>query len=504
MTPSWKIASLAALAIAATAAPLLANPPTKPRLAGLTEPADYLHPNENLMIPFKDQVPLVFVTKNQPGWNALKSYFNEATEQTVDPATGEAVSRRVIKIKVPLGLTTAPTVPLENPMTLAKWNLGKKLYFDPILSTSGEISCASCHHPRKGFSDQRRVSTGIGGALGGINSPSVVNAAYNKFQFWDGRAISLEDQSQGPPGNPVEMFAGSADPWEEAIYRIRQNPDYVKAFAAVFGHAPTRDATAKAIATYERTVLAGNSIHDRAEALMRTRVIEEETGRFELKAEDYAAALKAAFEASDTHSLKALGLNADTDAGKSDELGRRLLNGRTLFFGKARCSNCHTGETFSDGAFHNLGVGATESGEIPFTKFGRFDRLPTGHKDTNAVGAFKTPGLRGLATTAPYMHSGDEKSLEDVIELYDRGGNVNPYLSEKLRDTEAEAAYLRARAEGQELDSGVRTFGPSKTPIIPLKLNLTPEEKADLVLFMKALHGDPVDSVVADPERFVE
>ena len=102
------------------------------------------------------------------------------------------------------------------------------------------------------------------------------------------------------------------------------------------------------------------------------------------------------------------------------------------------------------------------------------------------------------------MHSGDEKSLEDVIELYDRGGNVNPYLSEKMRDTEAEAAYLRARAAGQKLDSGVRTFGPSKTPIIPSKLNLTPEEKADLVLFMKALHGDPVDSVVADPERFVE
>ena len=503
MTPVWKLVSFATFTLPFLPSPALANPPTKPKLAGLTEPADYLLPDESRMIPFKDRVPVVFVTRNQPEWASLKSYFNDAIENAVDPITGEEVTRRAIKVKVPLGLTTAPSVPLENPMTVAKWNLGKKLYFDPILSTNGEVSCASCHDPAKGYTDQRRVSKGIGGALGGINAPTVINSAYHQFQFWDGRAVSLEDQSQGPPGNSVEMFAGSGDPWEEAVYRMRQEPDYVKAFAEVFGHAPTRDAAAKAIATYERTVLVGNSLHDRAEAEMRNRVIEEETGRFELKAEDYAAALKNAFAAKDTHSLQALGLNPEADAGKVDEYGERLLNGRTLFFGKARCSNCHTGENFSDSAFHNLGVGVTESGDVPFNEFGRFDRLPTGHKDTNAVGAFKTPGLRGLVATAPYMHSGDEKTLEDVIELYDRGGNVNPYLSEKMRDTEAEAAYLRLRAAGQHVDPSVRTFGPSKKPIIPFRLNLTVQEKADLVLFLRALNGDPVDPVVADPEKFL-
>lgn len=500
MTPLRTFAALIALAVGC--APAVANPPTKPALAGLEEPADYLLPNEGLMIPFEKQVPIVFVTRNQPEWAGLRAFWNEGTQATVNPATGEAVTRRAIKLKLPLGLTTAPPVPLENPMTLAKWNLGKKLYYDPILSTTGEVSCASCHSPKKGFTDQKRVSTGIRGALGGINSPTVVNAGYNRFQFWDGRALSLEDQSQGPVGNAKEMFGGSADPWEEAVLRLRRNPEYKKAFAEVFGHAPTRDAAAKAIATYERTVLVGNSLHDRAEALMRKRVTEEETGKFELIADDYAAALKEAVAAKDARALTAIGLDADEPAGKADEYGKRLLNGRTLFFGKARCTNCHTGQTFTDSEFHNLGAGVGPDGEVPYTEFGRFDQLRTGHKDTNAVGAFKTPGLRGLLTTAPYMHTGEEKTLEAVVEFYDRGGNVNPYLSEKMRDTAAEAAYLRARSIGQSVDPNVRTFGPSKRPIIPFRLKLTAPEKADLVLFLRALDGDPVDPVVATPTLF--
>jgi cytochrome c peroxidase len=494
----------AAVLAAVAAGSAAANPPAKPNLAGLTEPADYLLPNDDRMIPFKDRVPLVFVTKNSPEWAGLKAYFNEGTEHAVDPATGEAVTRRAIKVKVPLGLTTAPPVPPENPLTLAKWNLGKKLYFDPLLSTSGEVSCATCHHPAKGYTDQRKVSTGIGGAVGGINSPTVVNAAYNPFQFWDGRAITLEDQSQGPVGNNKEMFGGRHDPWEEAVLRLRNDPEYVKAFARVFGHAPTRDAAAKAIAAYERTVLSANSLHDRAEAAMRARVAEEETGKFETRAEDYSAALKAAFAAKDVYALKALGLDAAKDAGRADQAGGRIFNGRTLFFGKARCSNCHAGDTFTDGMFHNLGAGVGPDGQVPYTEFGRFAVLRTGHKDTALVGAFKTPGLRGLLGTAPYMHTGEEKTLEDVVEFYDRGGNANPYLDEKMRDTQAEAAYLKARVAGQPVDPNVRTFGAGKRPVIPLKLNLTPQEKADLVLFMKALEGDPVDPVVADPQRFVD
>jgi cytochrome c peroxidase len=465
------------------------------------DPADYLLPNEAAMTPFKDRVPIVYVTRNQPGWAALKQFWNEATEEAVDPDTGAKVTRKVVKIKVPYGLTAAPVVPAENPMTVEKWVLGKKLYFDEILSTNRSVSCASCHDPNKGFADGKKSSTGIGGQTGPINSPTVFNAAYNRLQFWDGRATSLEDQSQGPVGNKLEMFAGKADPWEEAVARLRADPEFVKAFLAVFGHAPTRDAAAKAVATYERTVLLGDSLQDRAEQAMRKRVIEEETGKFELKAEDYAETLKAAFAAKDP-ALADLGLNPAKDAGKIDEYAKRLLNGRTLFFNKARCTNCHAGDTYSDGGFHNLGVGATKDGKLPPQEFGRFQALPTGHKDYAAIGAFKTPGVRGLLQTAPYMHSGGEKTLEEVVDFYDRGGNVNPYLSEKMRDTAAEAAYVQARAEGRPVDPDVKTYGPNRKPVIPLKLNLTPQEKADLVLFLKALNGYPLDPLVADPGKF--
>jgi cytochrome c peroxidase len=483
-----------ALAIALTAAgPVAAQ--TK------QEPADYLLPNESLMTPFKDRVPMVFVTRNQKEWNDLKSFWNDATEATVDPGTGEKVTRKIVQIKVPGGLTTAPPVPAENPMTVEKWVLGKKLYFDPILSTDGTISCASCHSPSKGFADGSKSSTGIGGNLGPINSPTVFNSAYNRFQFWDGRATTLEDQSQGPVGNNLEMFSGKSDPWTEAVTRLRAQPEMVKAFNAVFGHGPTRDSAAKAIATYERTVLLGTGVQDRAEAIMRKRVTDEESGKFELKAEDYTNALKAEF-ATKSPALKDLGLDAAKDAGKAADVGQRLLNGRNLFFNKARCSNCHTGDTYSDNGFHNLGVGATKDGDLPLAEFGRFTRLPTGHKDVSLVGAFKTPGLRGLLQTAPYMHTGEDKTLEAVVDFYDRGGNVNPYLSEKMRDTAAEAAYLKARAEGKPVDAAVKTYGPAKKPIIPLKLNLTAQEKADLVLFLKALNGDPLDPLVADPMKF--
>jgi cytochrome c peroxidase len=486
---------LALLALLAAAAPATGQTPPKP------EPADYLLPDDTKMTPFKDRVPMVFVTRNQKEWADLKGYFNEGTEEAVDPATGAKVTRKVVKIKVPMGLTTAPPVPAENPMTVEKWVLGKKLYYDEILSSDGTVSCATCHTPAKGFADGAKSSTGIGGKLGPINSPTVINAAYNRLQFWDGRAVTLEDQSQGPVGNNMEMFGGKADAWEEAVARIRANPDLVKAFLAVFGHAPTRDAAAKAIATYERTVLLGSGVQDRAEALMRKRVTDEESGKFELKADDYAAALKAEFAAK-SPALKDLGLDAAKDADKVDAVAKQLLNGRTLFFNKARCSNCHTGDTYTDGGFHNLGIGADKDGNLPLGEFGRFARLQTGHKDTALVGAFKTPGLRGLLQTAPYMHSGEDKTLEAVVDFYDRGGNVNPYLSEKMRDTAAEAAYLTARAAGKPVDPAVKTFGPAKKPIIPLKLNLTPQEKADLVLFLKALNGDPFDPLIADPKAF--
>ncbi len=487
--------SLSLFALLLATVPALAQPSVG------TEPPDVLLPDVSKMTPFKDRVPMVFVTANQPEWKALKGFWTEGTHEAVDPTTGQKVMQKVVKIKVPLGLTQPPPVPAENPMTVAKWSLGKKLYYDPILSSNRTVACATCHEPNKGFADGKKVSTGINSAQGPINAPTVFNTAYNRLQFWDGRAISLEDQSQGPVGNAKEMFGGKGDPWHEAVSRIRANPELVKEFIAVFGHSPTRDSAAKAIATYERTILLGNSLHDRAEVIMRKRVRDEESGKFVLKAEDYANALKEEF-ARKGPAVGQLGLDINKDAGKTAEYGKRLLIGRNLFFDKARCTNCHTGDTYTDHTFHNLGIGATKSGELPLDEFGRFAALPTGHKNVSMVGAFKTPGTRGLLWTAPYMHDGEEKTLEAVVEFYDRGGNVNPWLDEKMRDTAAEAAYLKARTEGKSLDPAVKTFGAIRKPIIPLKLNLTPQEKADLVLFLKALNGDPLDPIVSDPAQF--
>jgi cytochrome c peroxidase len=494
--------SLFAAAVAVGfAAAASANPP---ELTTAKDPYDAALPNDALMEPFKDAVPVTFVTRpgNPALWAKLAAFWSETTEDSTDPVTGAKLTRRAIAVKVPLGLSTAPVSPAENPLTLSKWNLGKKLYYDKLLSTNGTVACASCHAPEKGFTDQRETSLGINEKLGGMNAPTVVNSGLNRHQFWDGRADSLEAQAQGPVGNPLEMFGGKGEPWDEAVIRMRANPEYVEAFKRVFGHLPTRDAAAKAIAAYERTVLSGNSVHDRADLLMRKRVQEEETGKFELKGEDYAAALTDAFARKDAPALTALGLDPARDAGRAAEVGSKLAVGRDVFFGKARCTNCHIGDNFTDGLFHNLGVG-TEAGKVPGYDFGRYNRLALGAKDPAQLGAFKTPGLRALAGTFPYMHDGAEATLEKVVEFYDRGGNANEFLDAKMRDVAAEDAYVKAKATGGAYAGPAPAlFARGGRPVIPFKLNLTPDEKAALVLFLKALQGDPIDPVVADPARF--
>src|SRR5262249_27374041 len=152
--------------------------------------------------------------------------------------------------------------------------------------------------------------------------------------------------------------------------------DLVKQFKAVFGTLPTRDTVAKAIATYERTVLSGNSIHDRADLAMRKRVEAEETGKLEYAARDYAGVLKEAFASKDTSALKALGLDPAKDQDKSEAVAKQLVNGRNLFFGKARCNSCHVGDNFTDNLFHNLGVGATREGKVPSGQAGRYAAQP--------------------------------------------------------------------------------------------------------------------------------
>lgn len=456
-------------------------------------------PDLSRMTPFAEQSPITFVNRGQAEWASLKGFWNEADEKAFDPQTGKEIVRKAVRIRVPLGLTSNPPVPAENPMTVEKWMLGKQLYFDPILSSDGTISCATCHDPGKGFTDQSRVSVGISGKVGGISAPTIFNSAYNAQQFWDGRAASLEDQSQGPVMNALEMFGGNGHAWRDAVKRLRKDEKYVKQFQRVFGTQPTRDSVAKAIAAYERTVLSGNSIHDRAEVAMRKRVEAEETNKFVLRAADYATVLKAAYKDRDEYSLKALKLDPAKEE-KIDEVAKSLVNGRNVFFDKGRCNLCHAGDNFSDNTYHNLGVGVKD-GKVPASQAGRYGAMATGHKNPDFYGAFKTPTLRHLLGTGPYLHDGSEKTLEGVVELYDRGGNANAFLDVRMRDEDAEREWWLAKQQGKEYQGKVEVKVFDGKPIAPKKLNLTAQEKADLVLFLRALQGDLPDPLVGDPKK---
>lgn len=272
---------------------------------------------------------------------------------------------------IPLGLK-APRLPKDNPQTEAKIQLGKQLYFDPRLSADNTVSCASCHDPKKGWSNGEATAEGVDGQRGDRSAPTILNSAYHKLQFWDGRSGSLEDQALGPIANPIEMNL----PVEEAVKRIKAIDGYAKQFDAVFDDGVTADNLAKAIASFERTVVSGNSPYDRFKA------------------------------------------------GDESALSEQAQLGMKLFFGKANCSACHAGAHLSDGAFHNLGVGY----DGKFSDQGR-EAISKMEGDR---GSFKTPPLRDIARTGPYMHDGSLKTLEEVVDYYDKGATANDYLDEEI------------------------------------------------------------------------
>ncbi|CAN5519118.1 cytochrome c peroxidase [soil metagenome] len=460
-------------------------------------------PNSAWMVPFAEEIPILYVPYSKTKeWTALPSFWNPGTERARDPKTGEEVDRKVVRIKLPLGLNQPPTVPAENPMIVGRWALGKQLFFDRALSSDASVSCASCHDPKRGFTDQSRFATGIGGQLGGMSAPTILNSAYHQLQFWDGRAHSLEDQAQGPVANAVEMFDGKGNAWDSVVTRVRQKKDYTPRFHKFFGVDPTRDAIAKAIATYERTVFSGNSITDRAELAMRIRAADEESTKQDVLPKDYEGVLKEAIAKKDEHSLSALKLTGSEDAAKIRNLATSLSRGRALFFGKARCNSCHVGDNFTDNQFHNIGVGV-KNGVITPSLLGRYAQLPLGHKDPQLVGAFKTPTVRGLVGTSPFLHDGSEDTLEKVVDFYDRGGEPSEYLDVKMRNLDAEVSFELARAKKTQY-TGPEVKVINGKAIAPLKLNLTSQEKQDLVAFMRSLQGDAVDPIVSDRDRTPE
>jgi cytochrome c peroxidase len=291
---------------------------------------------------------------------------------------------------VPLGLGPRPASP-ANPVTTARVALGRKLFFDPILSADRTVACASCHHPDHGFASVEARPRGVGGRVGTRRAPTLLNRAYGTAFFWDGRAATLEEQALKPIESPDEM----ASSVPEAIRRLKADAGYRDLFAASFDGGVTADNLAKAIACFERVLLRGNSPVD----------------RFRQKGE------RSALTAAELHGL-------------------------WLYESKGQCWKCHSGTNFTDEAFHNTGVGwgADDLGRFLVTKTDA-DR-----------GKYKTPTLRGVKLTAPYMHDGSLKTLEEVVEFYNKGGGANPHLDPVMKP-----------------------------------LNLSKEELADLIAFLKSL-----------------
>jgi cytochrome c peroxidase len=303
---------------------------------------------------------------------------------------------------IPLGLDSNRPVPEDNPLTEAKVQLGRRLFFDPVLSVDRTVSCASCHDPAHGFAGRDRTSLGVRGQRGSRNAPSLLNIAFVKPLFWDGRAASLEEQALKPIESPQEM--GNAV--DEAVKRLASDAVYRQQFDAAFPDGVTAQNLARAIASFERTLLLGNTKPD-------------------------------AFK------------HEGDIAGMTDP----EQHGMWLFESKARCWRCHSGRNFSDNEFHNTGVAWFNKSDANPTDLGR-------HAITKLDadrGKFKTPPLRGVALTAPYMHDGGLATLEDVVEFYNRGGGKNPNLDSVLtplgltpNEIHSLVAFLKALSEAAE------------------------------------------------------
>ena len=266
------------------------------------------------------------------------------------------------ELPVGLGALPEPRVPEDNLQSPEKVELGRRLFSDKRLSMDNTISCSGCHNPRKGFSDGRVRAIGFHGTTLPRHTPSLWNTAYNLSQFWDGRAIRLEDQASAPLSSPTEMNSPIG---KILSARLDEDPYYHRSFRKVFGDAPNVTDITRALAAYERTLIARNSRFDR-----------------------YAR-------------------------GDKNALSLQEKNGLVLFIGKGRCARCHNGPNFSDGKFQNIGEG-TEDDQ------GRFSIT---HEEADR-GAFKTPGLRNVTLHPPYMHDGNLPTLEAVIDYYDRGGGT--------------------------------------------------------------------------------
>lgn len=314
------------------------------------------------------------------------------------------------QLGIPADATRA-AIPPDNPQTPAKIALGQRLFFDPRLSADGTIACSTCHDPKQAFTDGLPVSIGIKGRAGQRNAPTILNALYNKTQFWDGRASSLEEQAVQPIVNPSEMGQPDLD---AAIANIASIAEYDQAFRSVFGRPPNGPDLARAIASYERTQVS--------------------------------------FDAPFDHFI----------AGEENAIDASARRGWELFNTRGRCNKCHalTEEkrdvtNFTDNDFHNIGIGIIRHNVVALAREARrlissgdasaIDRAAI-ETDMSVLGrflitrkeadtaSFKTPNLRNILVTGPYFHDGSQQTLWDVMDHYNKGdGLQDPYLDEDIQ-----------------------------------------------------------------------
>jgi len=351
-----------------------------------------------------------------------------------------AEPRSLRQVGIPSDATRS-AIPPDNPQTTEKIALGQKLFFDGRLSADGTVACSTCHDPARAFTDGRPTSIGIRGRVGQRNAPTILNALYNRSQFWDGRVKTLEEQAVQPIVNPAEMGQPSLD---TVVARIAAIGEYREAFGRVFGRPPNGLDLARAIASYERTLLSFDSPFD--------------------------------------HFI----------AGDRNAIGDAAKRGWEIFNTRGRCNKCHALSedrrdvtSFTDNDFHNIGIGIirhnvaalarqaqklVNSGDpaavdraaiqTDMSALGRF--LITKRKSDTA--AFKTPNLRNVLVTGPYFHDGSQETLWDVSDHYNKGdGLKNPYLDEDIQplaltdgDIDDLVAFLASLTSADYKDLGVR------------------------------------------------
>lgn len=343
-------------------------------------------------------VELVAATRTEPRCSsrrlclelAILSLVTVAIDGCGTHPSHSSVSAFTAEQTVPLGLDIFVSVPETNPLTRESAALGRRLFFDPLLSRDRTHTCASCHLPTLAFADSVRLSAAATGQRVSRNAPTLLNRAYGKSFFWDGRAETLEDGVLLPISNPHELALSMP----ELLTRLHADPRYLKLFRQAFPDLEISNVTVSyALANYIRTLRSGNAPVDR-------------------------------YVAGDTAALT---------------LAAR--RGRAMFLGKGGCASCHSGPNFTDELFHNTGVavGSADVGRLAVTG-NAADR-----------GRFKTPTLREAARTAPYMHDGSIPTLERVVAFYDSGGRANPTLDSDIRPLQLSSteqadlvAFLRA------------------------------------------------------------